>query len=170
MKKMLTEWRQFLKEQEMSQEDFRKMQVGKYAEAMNDLLDQDRKEISQFLKQKRTKDYKLGRSLESDDVIDFGIEGTDALDGFGALIGLAIKFIPNQVDDFIAKYKKDPKGVAEDILAVSLPKLADNDFEYIGPGYYDDSHYTEKLMDYSDKARRSGKISSRNVHGDPSYK
>ena len=41
MKKMLTEWRQFLKEQEMSQEEFRKMQVGKYAEVMKKLFAKD---------------------------------------------------------------------------------------------------------------------------------
>lgn len=138
MKKLLTEWRQFLKEQEqeMSQEDFRKMQVDKYAEAMNDLLDQDRSE--------------LAKTEYPDE-----LKNTVGLSGFGTLVGLVMKFIPNQLDDFIAKYEKDPKGATEDVLAVSLPKLADSDFKYIGPGYYDDSHYTEKLEDYYYKARKS---------------
>lgn len=136
---MLTEWRQFLKEQEMSQEDFRKMQVGKYAEAMNDLLDQDRSE--------------LAKTEYPDEIL-----GTFVLDGFTTLVGLAMEYIPNQVDDFIAKYEKDPKGATEDVLAVSLPRLADLDYKIIGPEYYDDSHYTQKLMDYYDKASKSEKI------------
>lgn len=136
---MLTEWRQFLKEQEMSQEDFRKMQVGKYAEAMNDLLDQDRIDLEQ--------------SKFREDIV-----GTFALSGFATLVGLAMEYIPNQVDDFIARYEKDPKVATEDILAISLPKLADLDFKFIGPVDYDDSHYTDRLSNYYDKAKESGKI------------
>ena len=139
MKKLLNEWRQYLKEQEMSQEDFRKMQVGKYAEAMNDLLDQDRSDLT--------------KSEFPEEIV-----GTFALSGFATLVGLAMEYIPNQVDDFIAKYEKDPKGATEDVLAVSLPRLADLDYKFIGPEYYDDSHYTQKLMDYYDKARKSRKI------------
>ena len=136
MKKMLTEWRQFLKEQEMSQEDFRKMQVGKYAEAMNDLLDQDRSELAK---------------TEYPDELN----NTVGLSGFGTLVGLVMKFIPNQLDDFIAKYEKDPKGATEDVLAVSLPRLADLDYKLIGPEYYDDSYHAGKLVDYYQKARES---------------
>ena len=139
MKKLLNEWRQFLKEQEMSQEDFRKMQVGKYAEAMNDLLDQDRSDLK--------------NSKFPEDIV-----GTFALSGFATLVGLAMKYIPNQVDDFIERYKKDPKVATEDVLAISLPELADLDFKFIGPGYYDDSHYTDRLSNYYNKARESGKI------------
>ena len=136
---MLTEWRQFLKEQEMSQEDFRKIQVGKYAEAMNDLLDQDRSDLD------------LSGFPEE-------IVGTFALRGLATLVGLAMEYIPNQVDDFIARYKKDPEVATEDVLAISLPKLADLDFKFIGPVYYDDSHYADRLSNYYNKARESGKI------------
>lgn len=139
MKKLLTEWRQFLKEQEMSQKEFTEMQVGKYAEAMNDLLDQDRSDLK--------------KSEFPEEIV-----GTFALSGFATLVGLAMEYIPNQVDDFIERYKKDPKVATEDILAISLPKLAELDFKFIGPGYYDDSHYTDRLSNYYDKARESGKI------------
>ena len=136
---MLIEWRQFLKEQEMSQKEFTEMQVGKYAEAMNDLLDQDRSDLK--------------KSEFPEEIV-----GTFALSGFATLVGLAMEYIPNQVDDFIERYKKDPKVATEDILAISLPKLADLDFKFIGPVYYDDSHYADRLSNYYNKARESGKI------------
>ena len=96
MKKMLTEWRQFLKEQEMSQED-------KYMKVMDQLFAEDQ--------------VRLSKPDGSD------VRGTMVLDGFTAFIGMAMKLQPElDVEKMVKMYENDYKAAREKVEEI-LPQI-----------------------------------------------
>ena len=131
MKKLLTEWRQFLKEQEMSQEDFRKMQVGKYAEIMKELF---------------AKDQAL---LKGPDAAD--VRGTLALEGFTTFIGMVMKLQPDlDVEKMVEMYKNDDDAVVKKTMEI-LPQIAER-YDDRPEDYLEDSDYAMRLKEFHDLA------------------
>ena len=131
MKKLLTEWRQFLKEQEMSQEDFRKMQVGKYAEIMKELF---------------AKDQALLKGPEGADV-----RGTRALEGFTTFIGMAMKLQPDlDVEKMVEMYKNDDDAVVKKTMEI-LPQIAEK-YDDLPEDYLEDRDYIMRLKEFHNLA------------------
>lgn len=133
MKKLLTEWRQFLKEQEqeMSQEDFRKMQVGKYAEIMKELF---------------AKDQAL---LKGPDAAD--VRGTLALEGFTTFIGMVMKLQPDlDVEKMVEMYKNDDDAVVKKTMEI-LPQIAER-YDDRPEDYLEDSDYIMRLKEFHNLA------------------
>jgi hypothetical protein len=98
MKNMLTEWRQFLKEEEMSQKD-------KYMKVMDQLFAEDQVRLSE---------------PDGSDV-----RGTRVLDGFTSFIGMAMKIQPNlDVEKTVEMYKNDYKAAREKVEEI-LPQIID---------------------------------------------
>jgi len=98
MKKMLTEWRQFLKEEEMSQKD-------KYMKVMDQLFAEDQ--------------VRLSKPDGSD------VRGTLVLDGFTAFIGMAMKLQPElDVEKMVKMYENDYKAAREKVEEI-LPQIID---------------------------------------------
>ena len=133
MKKLLTEWRQFLKEQEqeMSQEDFRKMQVGKYAEVMKKLF---------------AEDQALLNGPEGADV-----RGSRALEGFTTFIGMAMKLQPDlDVEKMVEMYENDDDAVVKKTMEI-LPQIAEK-YDDLPEDYLEDSEYAVRLKQFHDFA------------------
>jgi len=104
MKKLLIEWRQFLNEQEMSQEDFRKVQVDKYAEVMKKLF---------------AEDQALLKGPNGGDM-----RGTMALEGFTTFIGMAMKLQPElDAEKMVEMYQNDDDAVVKKTMEI-LPYIA----------------------------------------------
>ena len=133
---MLTEWRQFLKEQEMSQEEFRKMQVGKYAEVMKKLF---------------AKDQAL---LKGPDAAD--VRGTLALEGFTTFIGMAMKLESElegselDVEKTVEMYKNDHDAVVKKTMEI-LPQIAER-YDDRPEDYLEDRDYIMRLKEFHDLA------------------
>ena len=131
MKKLLNEWRQFLKEQEMSQEDFRKMQVGKYAEVMKKLFAEDQ------------------ALLKGPDAAD--VRGTLALQGFTTFIGMVMKLQPElDVAKMVEMYKNDDDAVVKKTMEI-LPQIAEK-YDDLPEDYLEDSDYALRLKVMHDLA------------------
>ena len=131
MKKLLNEWRQFLKEQEMSQEDFRKMQVGKYAEVMKKLFAEDQ------------------ALLKGPDAAD--VRGTLALQGFTTFIGMVMKLQPElDVAKMVEMYKNDDDAVVKKTMEI-LPQIAEK-YDDLPEDYLEDRDYALRLKAMHDLA------------------
>jgi len=138
MKKMLTEWRQYLKEQEMSQEDFRKIQVGKYAEGMKKLFAEDQ------------------ALLKGPDAAD--VRGTLALEGFTTFIGMVMKLQPDlDVAKMVEMYKNDNDAVVKKTMEI-LPQIAER-YDDRPEDYLEDRDYIMRLKEFHDLAASNSFLS-----------
>ena len=96
MKKMLTEWRQFLKEEGMDQKD-------KYIKVMDQLFAEDQERLSK--------------------PDGFDVRGTMVLDGFTAFVGMAMKLQPDlNTTKMVKMYENDDKTVREKVEEI-LPQI-----------------------------------------------
>jgi hypothetical protein len=138
MKKMLTEWRQFLKEQEMSQEDFRKIQVGKYAEVMKKLFAEDQALLK-------------GPDAEH-------VRGTLALEGFTTFIGMVMKIQPDlDVEKMVEMYKNDDDAVVKKTMEI-LPQIVER-YDDRPEDYFEDLDYVMRLKEFHNLAASNSLLS-----------